>query len=131
MTSALNNLHMFDHYRQRKVERSFYGTDGDATCGAFCISSPIDGSDLMVIASSDDGWDHVSVSRRNRCPNWPEMAYIKKLFFQKDATVMELHVPESQHINLHPNCLHLWRPQDAEIPRPPAYMVAPDAMENT
>jgi hypothetical protein len=85
----------------------------------------------MVIASSDDGWDHVSVSRRNRCPNWPEMAYIKKLFFQKDVTVMELHVPESQHINLHPNCLHLWCPQDAEIPRPPAYMVAPDAMENT
>jgi hypothetical protein len=42
---------------------------------------------------------------------------------------MELHVPIAEHINLHPNCLHLWRPQDVEIPRPPAYMVGPDAME--
>jgi len=30
-----------------------------------------------------------------------------------------------QHLNLHKNCLHLWRPQNAEIPRPPAWMVAP------
>jgi len=51
------------------------------------------------------------------------MAYIKKLFFRDDETAMELHVPASDHISDHDNCLHLWRPQEVEIPRPPSWMV--------
>lgn len=91
--------------------------------GAFLAKSPIDGGELRIIASSDLGWDHVSVSRVNRPPNWPEMSFVKRLFFRDDETAMQLHVPVSDHINCHPNCLHLWRPHDAEIPRPPAEMV--------
>ena len=37
---------------------------------------------------------------------------------------MQLHVPPRDHVNIHPNCLHLWRPQFAMIPRPEAWMVA-------
>ncbi len=98
---------------------------GDETCGAFKIESPIDGAHLRVIASCGAGWDHVSVSRKNRTPNYPEMVFVKNLFFRDDETVMELHVPSADHVNLHPNCLHLWRPQNVEIPRPPAWMVGP------
>jgi hypothetical protein len=75
------------------------------------------------MASSEFGWEHVSVSRINRCPNWPEMSHIKTLFFKDDETVMQLHVPSSDHINEHPNCLHLWRPTSTEIPRPFDWMV--------
>ena len=28
-------------------------------------------------------------------------------------------------LDCHPHCLHLWRPLDAEIPRPPGWMVGP------
>jgi len=101
-----------------------YGTFGDGTCGCFVVPSPIDGGDLNVIASSGEGWDHVSVSRTHRCPNWPELEHVKRLFFKDDETAMQLHVPSAQHISLHDYCLHLWRPQDAEIPRPPGWMVA-------
>lgn len=96
---------------------------GDETCGAFVISSPTDGQPLRVIASSGLGWDHVSVSRTNRCPNWPEMEFVKHRFFEDGETAMQLHVPMSEHINNHPYCLHLWRPQNAVIPRPPAMLV--------
>jgi hypothetical protein len=100
-----------------------YGWVGDDTCGAFEIPSPIDGGKLRIIASVGAGWEHVSVSRKNRCPNWPEMSAIKNLFFGPDATVMQLHVPSRDHINDHPNCLHLWRPTRSDIPRPPCWMV--------
>jgi hypothetical protein len=32
---------------------------------------------------------------------------------------MQVHVPASEHINIHPYTLHLWRPLLLEIPRPP------------
>lgn len=120
----MQNLTLLDKYRvtDRQVI-AFYGWAGDETCGVFSVPSPIDGGALTIVASAEAGWDHVSVSRRNRCPNWPEMAHIKKMFFRDDETVMELHVPAADHISDHDNCLHLWRPQVVEIPRPPFWMV--------
>jgi hypothetical protein len=69
-------------------------------------------------------WEHVSVSTQNRTPNWYEMDFIKDLFWSEDETVMQLHVPKLDHRNLHPHVLHLWRPRNEEIPRPPAGAVA-------
>lgn len=106
------------------------GWAGDETCGAFIVPSPIDRGDLRVIVSSGAGWDHVSVSRVNRCPNWTEMEHIKRLFFRDEETAMQLHVPASDHINNHPHCLHLWRPNDGrQIPRPPYDLVGAKSAE--
>ena len=91
--------------------------------GAFEIPFPATGARLRVIATALDGWDHVSVSLKNRCPNWLEMSRIKDLFFEPHECAMQLHVPAEDHVNTHPYCLHLWRPHDVEIPRPPALMV--------
>ena len=104
-----------------------YGNIGDATCGAFFVPSPVDGKDMRVIASSADGWDHVSVSRMTRCPYWPEMEAVRKLFLGANVAAMQLHLPDSEHINYHPYCLHIWRPMDGDIPRPPEWMVGPVA----
>ncbi len=121
----MRNLYLLDRYRLtgRDLPKHWRGFSGDETCGAFVIPSPIDRGALRVIASSDCGWEHVSVSRANRCPNWTEMSHVKALFFAEDETVMQLHVPASDHVNDHPYCLHLWRPTTQEIPRPPAWMV--------
>ena len=116
---------LYDHSVNRYRGESARLGDGDETCGMFFVPSPIDGRDLVVIASAGSGWDHVSVSRRSRTPNWPEMDYVKRLFFADDETVVQYHVPPSDHVNLHPNCLHLWRPQESALPRPPAWMVGP------
>jgi hypothetical protein len=95
--------------------------------GAFLIKHRPSGAELRVIASAGDKdmpWEHVSVSLPNRCPNWPEMAFVKDLFWLPTETVMQLHVPAAAHRNLHPYCLHLWRPIGQEIPRPPGEAVA-------
>lgn len=120
----MKNLYLLDIYRsQRPHIIEHYGWAGDDTCGVFYIPSPIDNEPMTVVASSGLGWDHVSVSRRNRCPNWPEMDHIKKMFFKDDETAFQLHVPPKDHINVHNYCLHLWRPQNEVIPMPPKEMV--------
>ena len=78
---------------------------------------------LYCVASDDMGWEHVSVSLKRRCPRWEEMCYIKKLFWDDEDTVIQFHPPESEYVNCHPHCLHLWRPIGIEVPRPPSLMV--------
>lgn len=84
-------------------------------------------SDLIVQSSVGGGWEHVSVhakeNGRNRCPTWDEMAWIKDRFWRDDETVMQLHVPGDDHVNLHTTTLHLWRPINHLIPRPPKEFV--------
>jgi hypothetical protein len=120
----MRNLHLLDVYRDvSRAVIEHYGSTGDEATGAFLVPSPLDSAGMRVIASSGEGWDHVSVSRANRCPNWQEMEHVKRLFFKDDETAMQLHVPPADHINMHPNCLHLWRPLTQPIPMPPRIMV--------
>lgn len=109
-------------------------SDPGDTFGAFLIPGPC-GTDLKIIASSGDAsvgvdWEHVSVSCRNRCPNWQEMCFVKSLFWHAEETVMQLHPPQSQWINQHPYCLHLWRPLNHAIPLPPAETVGIRGIES-
>lgn len=97
--------------------------------GAYQVRGPF-GMDLRIIASTSDldmtisqGWEHVSVSTRNRCPNWPEMCWVKDLFWRPEEAVMQLHPPQSEWISNHPYCLHLWRHITMAIPMPPSLLV--------
>jgi hypothetical protein len=120
----MRNLNQFNRFRitgPRVIEN--WGWVGDHTCGMFAIPSPIDKAVIAVIATTGRGWDHVSVSRAKRCPNWPEMEHVAQMFFEDNETAMQLHVPAIDHVNNHQFCLHWWRPQSVEIPRPPALMV--------
>lgn len=121
----MRNLYELDTYRLCNPEViSFYGSTGDDTCGVFVVRA-MDGQPMQIIASSDMGWDHVSVARRDRAPSYIEMDWIKRLFFKPTETAYQLHVPVEDHINFHEHCLHLWRPQRVDIPLPPKEMVGP------
>lgn len=96
---------------------------GDATNGAFSLPSPVAGK-LHVIASTGEGWDHVSVSLPSRTPLWSEMEFVKRTFWRPEIVAVQLHVAEADHISFHPHCLHMWAPLEAAIPRPPSWMVA-------
>lgn len=78
---------------------------------------------LRIMAASGMGWEHVSVSTAARCPTWDEMCFVKSLFWGPEDVVMQLHPKESEYVNKHPHCLHLWRPIGADIPTPPRIMV--------
>lgn len=124
MRNLLDALFMVERDRSPEIVE-WYGDAGDAGNGVFWMPSCVDGAAMRVIASDGEGWDHVSVSRKNRCPNWQEMEQVKRAFFRDDETAVQFHVPPADHKNHHPYCLHLWRPNDGrEIPRPPGMMVA-------
>ena len=95
---------------------------GDETCGAFIV--PLKHSQMVrVIASAAMGWEHVSVSRKDRCPTWDEMCQIKDLFWDDSDCVVQFHPPKAEYVNNHPNCLHLWRPIGWDIRTPERVMV--------
>ena len=120
----MKDLHKLDRYRRiDPLVCSIFGNTGDSKCGAFNVTHPITRVEFHIIAVAAEGWDHVSVSLRDRCPTWEEMEWIKRMFFEEHETAMQLHVPPSKHIDRHPYCLHLWRSQTVEIPLPPSEMV--------
>lgn len=118
-----------------------YKIDGDHSYidGRYFIKHPkIQGYVIQVIASTGMGWDHVSVSlidnrrgharladRVERCPTWGEMCFVKNLFFESSECVIQFHPAESEYVNAHPYCLHLWKPQGVELPIPNSIMVGP------
>ena len=121
----MRNLHEIDGYRLKGADIvELYGSTGDGGNGVFELRSSFDGAPLLVVASNGDGWDHVSVSCGRRLPTYQDMQDVFRLFFRDDETAMQLHVPPNEHINCHPNCLHLWRPQLQAIPKPGTYMIA-------
>jgi hypothetical protein len=119
------NLYDLNQYRITNAEALVHtnGWAGDEDHGSFTIQSCIDGALMVVIASNDEGWDHVSVSRKNRCPNWAEMSQIHRLFFKLDEVCIQLHLPEDRHINIHPFVLHLWRSHTQTYILPPRIFV--------
>jgi hypothetical protein len=130
-------------FRDHEADRIYETADNErALGGAFLV--PVPGKNgsftrisyMRVIASTGKGqkdpawrWDHVSVSRSDRCPTWEEMDFIKRLFFLPDEICFELHPAEAEHISNHPYCLHIWRPLDAKIPLPHPMMVGVKGFE--
>jgi len=98
-----------------------YGDD-DNMC--IIIQSPIRNDLMFCICSSGGGWEHVSVSLKSKkMPTWNEMCFIKDLFWEKNEAVIQIHPPESEYINNHSSCLHLWKKIDFEMPLPNPLMV--------
>lgn len=122
-----------------RVRQGAYATtDADGLTGAFTVTCLATGRRLNVIASDGrdwaeaglegEPWEHVSVSvylRADRCPAWPEMAWVKSLFWGPEEAVIQIHPPESEYVNFHAGCLHLWRPIGVAIPPPPSITVGP------
>lgn len=91
--------------------------------GAFYVPMIKSPTVLAVIASCGEGWEHVSVSLPDRCPNWYEMCRVKDLFWDIEDCVVQFHPPHSQYVNCHPHCLHLWKQTDKEFETPPMWMI--------
>ena len=92
--------------------------------GAFELMGPC-GARLTIMATdgADTAWEHVSVSTRRRVPNWEEMCWVKKRFWEPEDCVIQFHPPESQYVNNYAVVLHMWRWCGGPFPIPPAILV--------
>lgn len=134
---------MFHVPHQYRVRRGQFGSDDSiGNNGAFflpnraaklsALSTREAGAVPLKVIASDGllvpepalaGWEHVSVSLPMRCPTWAEMAYVKGVFWDPGDCVVQFHPPESEYVNNHRFCLHLWRSIAQPFPLPPAILV--------
>lgn len=114
-----------------RVRTGPYATDNSwGPFGAFNVRGPC-GESLRLISSGAytptgrkvADWEHVSVSTKRRIPNWEEMCFVKNLFWGPEECVVQFHPPESEWVNNHLYCLHLWRSVVQPFPRLPSIMV--------
>lgn len=117
--------------KRGRIKDGFFGSDDSlGNYGLFILSYPDSRDRLLVI--SDPGeieeqheWEHVSVSvyKKNRCPTWEQMCFVKDLFWSEEETVLQFHPPKSEYIDDQQYTLHLWKPKKKVIPRPPSNLV--------
>lgn len=129
MTNALEYFNVPEIYRDYDVPPMYQSSIGDRY-GMFKIPLPKTAGAYLKVMAVDGvqtGWEHVSVTRwfgRNvMTPSWEDMAYVKSLFWSADACVVQFHPPESEYVNNHENCLHLWRKVGFKFPLPPSILV--------
>ena len=104
--------------KYRTLDAEQLGPEG----GAGMIT--INGIRCSVVFSWGGGWEHVSITPFNgTVPSWDDMCKLKRIFFDDDEAVMQIHPKKSEYVNIMKNCLHLWRPTDQEIPTPPTLFV--------
>lgn len=98
--------------------------DSSGNNGAFFV--PYRLSDKLRVIASDGGeWEHVSVSLPGRCPTWEEMSHVKRIFWDAEDECVQFHPKESEYVNCHPNCLHIWRPVSGVLVTPDPLLVGP------
>lgn len=119
------SFHVPERHRVRHGELASLPRHGNN--GAFELPAVIPGRQLWTVASDGLGWEHVSVSVRQKkrvfIPTWKEMAHVKALFWDAEDVVIQYHPARSQYVNNHEAVLHLWRPVGVALPVPDANLV--------
>lgn len=78
------------------------------------------GSDkALVCISRILGWEHLSVSFKNKIPSWEVMNEMKEMFFRDDEDAFQYHPVKDDYINNNEYTLHIWKPLLENIPKPP------------
>src|SRR5574343_250349 len=126
-----------EQYRRQYPLDSPYYSEPNSLHGIFEIPS-IENSKIIFFVVATCGveqypWEHVSVSVMSkntkksepRCPTWPEMCYIKSLFWDASDCVIQYHPSEAEYVSFHDYCLHLWRPINQVVPIPPTELIGP------
>lgn len=112
----------------RKNDASIWSSASGDRHGVFYLTR---GTTRFVAIASDGSadipWEHVSARaiehRGERVPRWDEMCWLKSLFWDDEECVVQYHPPKSDYVNNHPFVLHLWKPTNIELPRPPSIAV--------
>ena len=123
------SLRIPDAWERFRLRQGRLATSPFEPCGAFVV--PHYGISIATIVSDGSGWplpppvwEHASVSLSvRRTPTWAEMHWVREQLWEPEDTVLQLHPPASEYVNVHEHVLHLWRPIGVDVPRPPRITV--------
>lgn len=82
----------------------------DGADGAWYVNKRQGLKVIMSVSEENDGklWAHVSCSRKGRVPDYRDLCSVKNLFLGPERKALHIFPPRSEHVNIHPTCLHLW-----------------------
>ena len=143
MKKTLEHLEAFRHVTATgDAEMDQLLTKKGDRYGLFLFRTHLGGNyHLMTKVIFDDGeesgWEHASVSQtqvraaRKRelvratlvMPTWETMCHFKSMFWEPDECVVQFHPAEENYVNIHPGCLHLWKPVGNAFPIPASILV--------
>lgn len=71
-----------------------------------------DGLKVAVSSARYEGIEylHASCSREDRMPDYEDLVTLKRVAFGPNRYASMILPPTSEHVNIHPRCLHLWGP---------------------
>jgi hypothetical protein len=109
----------------------------DDADGIYLIPHPTtDDYFYNIVFSTGMGWEHLSVSLRKmisrsrrsfsqvqRCPTWPEMCFLKNLFWMPSEATVQFHPAMADYVNNHEFVLHIFKPTSVVLPTPDPIMV--------
>lgn len=74
-------------------------------------------SAILSVEREQDGkrWLHVSLAHASRLPTWDELRRVKLWLMGPEARALSVLPPESEYVNVHPYCLHLWQCLDGDV----------------
>lgn len=96
-------------------------TENDGMGGYYYDS--ITNKRLNFIFSYQLGWEHLSVSMPSKTPSWEQMCRMKDIFWNEEEACVQYHPKKEDYVNMHPHCLHIWKPTDEALPTPPHFLV--------
>lgn len=91
-----------------------FGPDGWLLAHA---TDPAAGSVVVSASDFEDGgpvWLHASISRGPLMPTYEDLRALHRAVWGTTGYAYEVHAPESQHVNIHPNARHLWGRADGK-----------------
>lgn len=123
----------FNHCEAGRLRFGPYASKPGDHFGAFVLSEKDSSRKTIIIVDDglETGWEHVSVSvvevyrgkPQNVMPGWELMCHVKDIFWDKDETVIQFHPKETEYVNNHLACLHLWKRVDQDHELPPSLLV--------
>lgn len=65
---------------------------------------------IMSVTREFDGklWAHMSIAHMRRMPTYEDLVYLKRHWAGDDKKCIMVMPSSSEHVNIHPNCLHLF-----------------------
>ena len=85
----------------------------------------VGGWEGSIIFTNNAGWEHCSIApyAKRIIPDWDSMCEIKKIFWEDEEAVIQVHPRKSEYVNNLVNCLHLWRCTYKDMVLPPSCLV--------
>lgn len=89
-----------------------FGPDGWRLVGTERTESVI--LSAFRLADDDTDWIHASWAGPGRVPSYEEMILLHRAVWGDTGYSYQVQAPVAQHINIHPNALHIWGRRDGK-----------------